>query len=218
MGMLCQIRDFDVAVCLSNMKVLRLISTSFLVLLVCGIASGQEFHWQSKKMGDLSRAPIVRQMHLPDSVRQSIVDQSVKAMRADSESFGDLADAQLWYLAENEGYMFADLDGDGRLELITQGYGVDQCGGVGNCPLRVFRRHGNRYELVLNWPAESLMVDRFDGKPVLVLYTHRAAGEGTLYLYRVPHSGKAKLLRTYDVMPGGSEPRLESRSNGAADY
>jgi hypothetical protein len=203
----------------STMKALRSISTSFLLFFfVSSSASSQEFHWRWKEMKDLWRAPIVRQMHVSDSLRQSIVDASVKAMRADADFFGDMADVQLEVLAENEGYMFADLDGDRRPELITQGYGVDQCGGGGNCTLRVFRRRGDRYELVLNWHAESLMVDQFDGKPVLVLYTHVSAGEGTLYLYRVPHSGKAKLIRTYDVSRERSGPRLEPRTGGASDY
>ena len=169
--------------------------------LFCLAAIGQEqFHWQWQKMevDSFWKRPIIRQM-ASDSTRQSVTDAEIKSMRADKESFGDVMDADLWDLASNESYEWADLDGDGVPELITGGDGVQQCGGTGNCILQVFRRHGSNFDLLLYSREEQIMIDRSGPKPLLVLYTHGSASEGTLNVYAFPRGGKAKLVHNYYV-------------------
>jgi hypothetical protein len=180
---------------------------------LCSFGFGQDqFHWQWKRMKELWRAPIIRQLRVDSTERESIVDAAVKTMRADPEFFGDLGDAELHDLVENDGYMFSDLDGDGIPELITQGYGVQECGGVGNCTLRVYRRHGARYELILNVRAQTLMVDHSGARPLLVLYTHNSAMDGNLNTYSILTGEKpTKVMSCAVNWNNWPEPRQNTR-------
>ncbi|MGA8938299.1 MAG: hypothetical protein WB439_03960 [Acidobacteriaceae bacterium] len=158
------------------------------------------FHWQWRQMDhDFYRRPIIRQMKINHDFLVEITDDIVDSMRPDKDFFGDTGDAELFDLASDESYQWADLDGDGVPELITGGFGVDQCGGTGNCILQVFRRHGSKLELILSTSAESLMIDRSGSKPLLVLYTHSSAIEGELSVYSFPRSKKATVIHHYDV-------------------
>lgn len=159
------------------------------------------FRWQWRKMhDDFWQRPIIRQMKVANDRRVAITDQIVKSLKSDKNSFGDVGDAELWDLASNESYEWVDLDGSGSSELITQGFGVDQCGGTGNCVLQVFRANGSKLDLILYSHAESLMIDRSGPTPLLVLYTHASAIEGNLQVYNFPKNEKAKLVRSYHVL------------------
>lgn len=163
-------------------------------------AAQTQFHWQWQKMrDDFWQGPIIRQMKVSNDQRVAITDALVGSMRADKEFFGDIDDAQLWDLASNESYEWVDLDGDGIPELITGGFGVDQCGGTGNCILQIFRPRGAKLDLLLYSRAEKLMVDRSGPIPLLVLYTHSSAMDGNLEVYSFPKNQKAKLVHSYDV-------------------
>jgi len=187
------------------MKALSRISGVILAACLLGLSAfaQNQFHWQWQKMEEDSfwQRPIVRQIK-NISTMQAIVDAEVKSMRADKEFFGDTMDAELWDLAANESYEWVDLDGDGIPELITGGFGVDQCGGTGNCILQVFRHHGKSFELLLYSREESMMIDRSGPKPLLILYVHESLSEGNLEVYNFPRNGNAKLVHSYGVTWG----------------
>jgi hypothetical protein len=193
---------------------------SFLLAVNVGLtALGQrQFHWQWRKMQEdhFSQRPIIRQMKASQNFRIALTEAVVRSMRADKDVFGDVPNAELWVLASNESYEWVDLDGDGIPELVTGGFGVDQCGGTGNCILQVFRRNGSKFDLILYSREEQIMIDRSGPKPLLMLYTHSSAIEGDLEVYAFPQCQKAKLVYSYDVWWGGpaggaayKSPRLE---------
>lgn len=196
---------------LARMKLLALTAGLSLFALNAAAVNREPFHWQWRQMDhNFYQRPIIRQMKIGNDLRVKITEDIVHSMRSDKDFFGDIGDAELFDLASNESYQWADLDGDGVPELIASGFGVDQCGGTGNCILQVFRRHGSEMELILYARAESLMIDRSGPKPLLVLYTHASAIQGDLAVYSFQKAHKANLMYHYDVTWAPFDPSKPS--------
>jgi hypothetical protein len=180
--------------------VLRLTAACLLLITIDMGGSEAQFHWQWRKMNsNFWQGPILRQMKIKNDDRVAIVEAVAASFKLDKEVPNDIGDAQLYDIASNESYEWVDLDRDGVPELVTQAFGIDFCGAVGNCALQVFRQSGHKFDLVLRSSAESLMVDRSGTQPLLVLYTHGSASEGELTVYGFPRKGAAKPLYHYDV-------------------
>ena len=178
----------------------RLAAICLLLSSVTTKAVEKPFHWQWRKMDDsFWQRPILRQMKVKNDDRVAIIDAVASSLKKDDGGLRDLGDADLYDLASNESYEWADLDGDGAPELITMTFGADTCGAVGNCILQVFRRHGTKLELVLITGAQYLMVDRSGTKPLLVLYTHESATEGDIAVYSFPRRSNATFEYHYNV-------------------
>lgn len=169
----------------------------FLTAALCGAMSADKgFHWQWRMMQDLEKPSTqsvrtMEQLHLTEREKASIVQASLNAMGS-SPMYQYARDEELKAYVERADCKLEDLDGDGVPELIMEGQGVEECAGVGNCALRVFRKQGGEYKLVLSSVAETLMVDRSGNKPLLVLYTHHSATAGDLTTYSLPRSANAK--------------------------
>ncbi|HEY6374105.1 MAG TPA: hypothetical protein VIX90_01135 [Edaphobacter sp.] len=169
----------------------------FLTASLCGAMSADKgFQWQWRRMEYLEKSPTqsIRQMaqlKLTARERASIVDASLSAM-GNSPMYQYARDEEIKEYVERADCSFEDLDGDGVPELIMEGQGSEECAGVGNCALRVFRKQGGEYKLVLSSVAQTLMVDRSAHKPLLVLYTHNSATAGDLTTYSLPRSASAR--------------------------
>lgn len=165
-------------------------------------AAQHRFHWQWNRMEQDSfwRRPILRQMKGSDEFRIAATDAVEASLKADRFLNEDNDNLDFSTMAANESYEWADLDGDGKPELITGGFGTNQCGAVGNCILQVFRRHGSKFELILYSREEWLMIDRSGTKPKLVLYTHDSASEGELEVYEFPQKTKAKQVYSCHIL------------------
>jgi|SRR5579862_8920633 len=140
----------------------------------------------------------ISQLHLTTREKESIVRRSLDLMRPDP-LYEDDSDANLRRYVEQADSRFEDLDGDGVPELMLSGQAMEECGGTGNCSLRIFRKQGEEYRLILNTRAQTLMVDRSQKKPLLVLYEHHSAMDGYLTTYSFSRSNDAKKVMQCNV-------------------
>jgi hypothetical protein len=169
----------------------------FFATSLCGAMSAdKDFQWQWRRMEDLEKSSMqsvrtLAQLHLTPREKTSILDASLNVM-ASSPMYQYAKDEEIKEYVERADCRFEDLDGDGVPELIMEGQGAEECAGVGNCALRVFRKQGGVYKLVLNGVAQTMMVDRSGVKPLLVLYTHNSATDGDLTTYALPRSANAR--------------------------
>jgi hypothetical protein len=180
------------------MKGLRNLCVSvFLTVSLYGAMSADKgFQWQWRRMEDLEKSPTqsvrtIAQLKLTAREKTSILDASLSAM-GNSPMYQYARDEELKEYVERADCRLEDLDGDGVPELIMEGQGPEECAGVGNCALRVFRKQGREYKLVLNSVAQTLMVDRSGARPLLALYTHNSATAGDLAVYSFPRSASAR--------------------------
>ena len=177
---------------LRNLGVVVLFST-----FLCGAMSADKgFQWQWRRMEDVEKSSTqsvrtMAQLKLTAREKASIVDASLSAM-SNSPMYQYAKDEEIKEYIEHADCRFEDLDGDSVPELIMEGQGPEECEGVGNCALRVFRKQGGEYKLVFNSVAQTLMVDRSGGRPLLVLYTHNSATGGDLTTYVFPRSANAR--------------------------
>jgi hypothetical protein len=177
---------------LRNVGVIALFITT-----LCGaMSAGKGFQWQWRRMEYLEKPPTqsvrtMAQLNLTQREKTSIIDASLSAMGS-SPMYQYAKDEEIKEYIERADCRFEDLDGDGVPELIMEGQGAEECAGVGNCALRVFRKQGGEYKLVLNGVAQTLMVDRSGIRPLLVLYTHNSATAGDLTTYSLSRSTNAK--------------------------
>lgn len=109
-----------------------------------------------------------------------------------------------------------DLDGDGTPEVLLMGNGLESSGD-GNSSFRILKKQGTRYKVILDGIAEQITIDtRLDPKhPIVGLYGHNSASDGSLELYRIEPDGHlhnlAKYLVTWPLSKGAfaAPPTLE---------
>jgi len=87
-----------------------------------------------------------------------------------------------------------DLNGDGKPEVIAQAFGIKAgCGATGNCPIWIFMKAANGYQLLLDTRdkegiggVELITVEdsRTNGFNDLVLASDDSASEKTLEVFR----------------------------------
>ena len=180
------------------------------------------FQWQWRRMEDLEKSPTqgvrtIAQLKLTAREKRSVVDASLNAMGS-SPMYQYARDEELKEYVERADCQLEDLDGDGVPELIMEGQGAEECAGVGNCALRVFRKQGGEYKLVLNSVAQTMMVDRSGVKPLLTLYTHNSATAGNLTVYSLPRTANARKVMECGVFWNNSpfaDENIPGRPSGA---
>jgi hypothetical protein len=195
-----------------------LIATALsLVMVVC--ASGQNpvsqesnrghFHWSARKAHELDYKRTIRNSQDLSPVERAALLKTVAALirpfMADLEIGSE---RELRKIAEDTRIELIDLNGDGKPEVIAQAFGIKAgCGATGNCPIWVFLKTENGYQLLLDTRdkegiggVELITVDetRTNGFSDLVLAADDSASEKTLLEYRY-RNGQYRESACYDA-------------------
>jgi hypothetical protein len=176
----------------------------FLVTVAC--ATGQNpasqesksghFYWSERKAHELDYKRTIR--NSPDLIpleRTALLKTVAALIRPFMADLEIGSEQELRKIAGDTSIEFIDLNGDGTPEVIAQAFGIKAgCGATGNCPIWVFMKTANGYQLLLDTRNDKKGVGgyqlitvadtRTNGFNDLVLAAHDSASEKTLIVYR----------------------------------
>ena len=199
-----------------------LYTASILFLLASALAqvkidSREPYKWSWKLSRGWPAQPSLKTAQLSRTERDAIFKASFAAFVSDKNWSQYISPGSEWRRAIWEARIkLIDLDGDGTPEVLLMGSGLESSGD-GNSSFRILKKQGTHYKVILDTIAEQVTLDtRFDPKhPIVALYGHNSASDGTLELYRIGSDGHlhnlAKYLVTWPASSGAFEapPTLE---------
>jgi hypothetical protein len=175
----------------------------FLVMVVC--AAGQNpasqepksshFYWSTRKAHELDYKRTIRNSpDLSSDERDALLKTVAGLIRPFMADFEIGSERELRKIAADTRVELIDLNGDGKPEVIAQAFGIKSgCGATGNCPVWIFMKTANGYQLLLDTRdkdgiggVELITVEdsRTNGFNDLVLAADDSASEKTLLVYR----------------------------------
>ncbi len=153
------------------------------------------FYWSARKAHELDyNRTIHNSPDLNPSERATLLKTVAALIRPFMADLEISSENELRKIAADTRIELIDLNGDGTPEVIAQAFGTKAgCGATGNCPIWLFLKTTNGYQLLLDTRDkegiggfELLTVEetRTNGFNDLVLAAHDSASEKTLLVFR----------------------------------
>jgi hypothetical protein len=153
------------------------------------------FYWSARKAHELDYNRTIRNSpDLNPTDRAALLKTVAALIRPFMADLEIDSERELRKIAGDTRIEFIDLNGDGIPEVIAQPVGMNAgCGATGNCPMWVFIKATDGYQLLLDTRnkegyggVELLTVEeaRTKGFRDIVLAAHDSASEKTLLVYR----------------------------------
>jgi hypothetical protein len=139
--------------------------------------------WQ--ELGPEDRIEVSKELKPAD--RDLLAQTITSILRAETEDFTFGSEQQLLEGAKQTRIHLADLNGDGKNEVIAQASGDILCSPTGNCSIWVLQRADKGYRLILKANAIqtfAIQPGKTNGFQDLVLGMHGSATEQELFVYR----------------------------------
>lgn len=109
------------------------------------------FRWSETEAHELDYAQTIKTSTILSPTEKADLKNAIlQQLKLDKDVSDDLTEKQLRSLAEDTRVEMADLNGDGKPEIIAQANGLGPCGGTGNCIFWIFERTAGGLKLLLN--------------------------------------------------------------------
>lgn len=113
-------------------------------------ASPLHFRWSEAQSHELNYDSTIKKSYDLSSAEKAELTAIVQHQLKLEGDLEDMTEEQARVLAGNTRVELADLNGDGKPEIIAQANGLGPCGGTGNCIFWIFERTPDGLKPILN--------------------------------------------------------------------